>query len=75
MSLIAYRVPKRLEDNLIFMCEKTCLCAHPSKPYVFLFLFSEYDLEDADLCVVTNTGKKSGIEAACGLLSQIHVVR
>ena len=59
------------------MCEQTNtrLCAHPSKPYVFLFLFSEYDLEDADLCVVPNTGKKSGIEEACGMLIQIHVIR
>jgi len=36
------------------------LCVHSSKPYVFLSLFSEYDLEDADQCVVMNTGKKSG---------------
>jgi len=60
MFLIAYRVPKRLEDSLIFqhVWNKTHLCAHPSKPYVFLSLFSEYDvydvydLEDADQCVV-----------------------
>ena len=54
--------------------KQTRLCAHPSKPYVFLSLFSDYDLEDADQCVVMNTGKKSGIEVVCGLLSQIHVV-
>ena len=47
------------------------LCAHFFKPYVFLSLFSKYDLEDADQCVVMNTGKKSGLN----LLSQIHVVR
>ena len=32
---------------------------------------SSLTMKDAGQCVVMNTGKKSGIEVVCGLLSQI----
>ena len=58
MLLIAYRVPKRLQDSLVFkhVCNKSGFVFTPPNRMFSFPSPHNLDLEAVDQCVVTNTG-------------------